>query len=709
MTLSNYDFKSSYNRIDDDIAEEFYLPCMRSSVKYDRISGFYGSTVYIIAWKALKEFVNNKGEMRIICSPVLSDDDRKAMEEGEQAKQDEILENNLKKELQDMLDDENLKLPARLLACMIASGIIKLKICIVKNATHPSIKSMFHDKTGIFYDADGNAVGFRGSFNETFKGLSNDGNIESTDVFQSWDGGKEAIRVSDAIDLFSRIWDGDAGENVKVYDIPNAIKEAIFQQASQSDLELLLDEIQTQISNEEKWKPSLKGRTPRKHQVAALDNWIAAGRRGILKHATGSGKTFTAICAIKDSLVRGETIIVFVPSKELLYHWRKEIKTSIPDLDIFFLLCGDGNNSWRNLNELEKWTNKNNSVYKIVIAMMTTAASVDFISNVHGGEHLFIIADEVHRLGSRQRRNVFNIVSGPRLGLSATPERFGDPEGTNAIFEYFGGIIQPEYSLEDAIKGHVLTRYFYHPQQVYLSPSEQDEWNLVSAEISKLFARQATNDRTITDIMLNNPRISQLLIKRARILKNAENKVALAINILKQHFKVGQRWIIYCDNQNQLKTIWKIAEAEGFDAFEYFSDMEGDRDETLKYFTRHGGVLISIKCLDEGVDIPSTTHALILASSKNPREFIQRRGRVLRLSPGKTFAHLYDAITLPNGKIEAFDKSNNIVTGELSRAIQFGTWAENPSCITDLKLISIDYGINYMDYVYGGTENDEHE
>ena len=137
--------------------------------------------------------------------------------------------------------------------------------------------------------------------------------------------------------------------------------------------------------------------------------------------------------------------------------------------------------------------------------------------------------------------------------------------------------------------------------------------------------------------------------------------------------------------------------------------MEGDRDETLKYFTRHGGVLISIKCLDEGVDIPSTTHALILASSKNPREFIQRRGRVLRLSPGKTFAHLYDAITLPNGKIEAFDKSNNIVTGELSRAIQFGTWAENPSCITDLKLISIDYGINYMDYVYGGTENDEHE
>lgn len=116
----------------------------------------------------------------------------------------------------------------------------------------------------------------------------------------------------------------------------------------------------------------------------------------------------------------------------------------------------------------------------------------------------------------------------------------------------------------------MLTRYFYHPQQVYLSPPEQDEWNSVSAEISKLFARQATNDKSMTDIMLSNPHISQLLIKRARILKNAENKVTLAINILKQHFKVGQRWIIYCDNQNQLKTIRKIAEAEGFEHLSIF-------------------------------------------------------------------------------------------------------------------------------------------
>ncbi len=709
MSLSDFEFKSSYNRIDDDIAEDFYLPCMRSSVAYDRISGFYGSTVYIIAWKALKEFIDNGGKMRIICSPVLSQDDRQAMEEGDKAKSDTILADVFMRELQDMLADDNLKLPSRLLACLVAGGIITIKIGIVKSVSHPAVKSLFHDKIGIFYDGVGNAVGFRGSFNETFKGLSNDGNIESTDVFQSWDGGKESTRVADVSDLFDRIWNGKAGKNVTLFDIPEAVEKALFQMAFQSDLELLLDEIQVQMSQEDKWKPSAKGRTPRKHQGKALDDWAANNRRGILKHATGSGKTFTAICAIRDALSRGETVLVFVPSKELLYHWKKEIQSSISDLELFFLLCGDGNNSWRNHDELNKWTSKNESIHKIVIAMMSTAASDEFIEMVEGGDHLFIVADEVHRLGSQQRKNIFNIASGPRLGLSATPERYGDTQGTNAIFEYFRGIVQPEFSLEDAIKGNILARYFYHPQKVYLNVTEQDDWNIISKEISQIIAKSASDGKLTAEIIYSNPRLSQLMINRARILKNAQSKVALAINILKKNFKKDQKWIVYCDNKNQLKTIREQAELEGFDAYEYFADMDGDRDQTLKYFGKHGGVLVSIKCLDEGVDIPSTTHALILASSKNPREFIQRRGRVLRLSPGKTFAHLYDAITLPAGKIDEFDKSTSIVLGELSRAIQFGSWAENPSCITDLKLISLDYGINYTDYLNGGVENDEYE
>lgn len=704
--LSDFEFKSSYNRIDDNIAEEFYLPCMQTACRYDRISGYFGSTVYVIAWKALREFVANDGKIRIICSPLLTPEDRAALEEGDHAKTDEVIRAAMLAELNVLLQDDELQLSSRLLACLVASGIIELKIGLVKNNGHPTIKSLFHDKFGIFHDFQGNAVGFRGSFNETYKGLSNDGNIESADVFQSWDGGKEAKRIADAVDLFDRLWSGKLSSSVDILDIPAAVKQLIFERAKESDLETLLEEVRIRSSKEERWKPSPKGRTPRKHQTQALDNWLLNGRKGILKHATGSGKTFTAICAIKDALNRGETVLVLAPSKELLYHWKKEIHESIPEDDIYFLLCGDGNSIWKRQNELERWTSTTPSTKKVIIATMPTAANPAFLSRVTGGPHLFIVADEVHRLGSPQRQRIFSIDAGARLGLSATPERYGDPEGTDAIFSYYGGIVCPEFSLEDAIKKGVLTKYFYHPQKVYLNTEEQAEWNSISKEISKIIGRSTDKQTSIKDILRDNPRISHLMINRARIIKNAENKIELAVKVLNEHYQPGQKWIIYCDNQTQLKRILLLLE-DDFDVYDYHSEMLGSSSETLQYFSRHGGILVSIKCLDEGVDIPATTHALILASSKNPREFIQRRGRVLRLSPGKTFAHLFDAITLPDGSIDDFEKSNNIVLNELSRAIQFGTWAENPSCITDLKLISIDYGIDYREYISGGMEDAE--
>ena len=708
MLLSDFEFKGSYNRIDDDIAGDFYIPCMMNSISYDRISGFFGSTIYVIAWKALKAFLSNAGTMRIICSPIISPEDVAAMEEGNAAQNDDLLAQALERELEEITQDENLDLPSRLLSCLIANGTIKIKIAVVNKNGHPNIKALFHDKIGIFYDAEGNRVGFRGSFNETFKGLSNDGNIESTDVFQSWDGGKELERIETSANLFERIWKNKVRESVAVYEIPEAINKKILQNADKKDIDQLLDEIKVRVSAEERWKPDPKGRTPRKHQVRALNDWENHSRRGVLKHATGSGKTFTAICAIADALKRGETVLVLVPSKELLYQWRIDLEKSISTQDINFLLCGDGNNTWRKPQELAKWTRANSSINKIIIAIMSTASSEEFYSNVEAGNHLFLVADEVHNLGSAKRRNVFNINAGARLGLSATPERYGDREGTEAIFTYFGGIIQPEISLDDAIKSHVLTRYFYHPNKVYLNSYEMEEWEKISKEISKIIARSTNGGKLTPEIIKANPHLSQLMINRARILKNAANKAELAIKILKENFKPGQKWIVYCDNQTQLKEIRQRAEDADLDAYEYYAEMDGDRTETLRYFERHGGVLVSIKCLDEGVDIPSTTHALILASSKNPREFIQRRGRVLRLSPGKPFAHLYDAITLPMGELsEEEHRADSIVLGELSRAIQFGTWAENPSCITDLKIIALDYGIDYNEYLTGGSEDED--
>ena len=225
-----------------------------------------------------------------------------------------------------------------------------------------------------------------------------------------------------------------------------------------------------------------------------------------------------------------------------------------------------------------------------------------------------------------------------------------------------------------------------------------------------MIAIEKRSGESISTIIASNPRIQMKLLSRARIVKQAANKIPLALEIIKKYYKDEQRWIIYCDNQRQLGDILSLLLDNGFNAYEYHSDMDGDRNETLSYFGKYGGILVSIRCLDEGVDIPSTTHALILASSKNPREFIQRRGRILRRYPEKYFAQLYDAIIMPEISFDdEEDASNSIVMAELSRAIQFGEWAENPSCVSDLRIIARRYGINYQDIKDGGIEDDKTE
>ena len=196
---------------------------------------------------------------------------------------------------------------------------------------------------------------------------------------------------------------------------------------------------------------------------------------------------------------------------------------------------------------------------------------------------------------------MFQLNTGARLGLSATPYRYGDPMGTQTLFDYFGGIIPPPFTLDDAIKSGVLTRYFYHPQKLSLSISEQDRWNEITDEIRKLIAKSGRSEDA-SDLMAN-PKLKRLLINRARIVKNAEGKVPLAISTLQTHYRKGQKWIVYCDNITQLNAVLQGATAAGFDAYEYYADMAGDREMTLSYFADNGGVLVSIKCLDEGVDL----------------------------------------------------------------------------------------------------------
>ena len=709
MGLKEQTYLTSYNKAEHDIADMFYLPCMRYSNHYDRISGYFGSTIYIIAWDALREFIENGGKMRLICSPYVSDEDAAALANGYSAKNDKLLAESLAREVQALFDDSFLTAPAKLLAYMISKEIIDVKIAVPTGNESPNARRLFHDKVGIFIDPEGNKVGFRGSMNETYKGLSSDGNMESIDVFPNWLDSRDAERVDDASAFFEKLW-SESASGIVVYRFPDASKEILRAKAEGVKWHELLDEIRVEEDKAKKWKPShhAGSRTPRPHQVNALETWVKNGRRGILEHATGSGKTFTAMCAIHDAFKRNEVVLVLVPSRDLLKQWDRGLKATLLEDTIYYLLCGDNNIEWKKPGTLASWTSVGGSTQRIILATMDTACSEDFVKNVSQGNHLFVVADEVHRLGSPRRRTALNINAGARLGLSATPRRYGDPQGTAAIFEYFGGLVPPPYTLDDAIKSGVLTKYFYNPLTITLTKKEQQDWNDVTKQINQFIARQKVNGNTDTNIP-SNTRLKQLLINRARIVKNASGKVPLAINLLIKEYVNGQSWIIYCDNITQLKAVLRGAIDAGFDAFEYYADMEGDRDETLRYFTKNGGVLVSIRCLDEGVDIPSTTHALILASSQNPREFIQRRGRILRNSHGKLFAHLYDAITVPVVEAEETPKSMSIIIGELSRAIQFGLGAENPACVTDLKNIAVDFQIDYNNLQNTGMEDDDND
>ena len=707
MPLGEFSFNSFYDKLHHNIGREFYLPCMRNSLQYDRITGYFSSAIYVIAWSALKEFVLKGGRMRIICSPFLGSEDIAALSEGNASRLGESASDVLKDEFRAMLSSSVVAKPARILACLIAEGVLDVRIVVPGSAIVPSVRRLFHDKVGVFYDGNGDRVAFRGSFNETYGGLANDGNIESIDVFQSWDGGKELERVEGIEAFFDDIWSGNADVSF-ISELPDDMVEEIGRIARESDWMDILGELDMAREKTVRWLPpddSNDRRIPRQHQVDALESWAVNGYRGILEHATGSGKTFTAVCAIRDALRRGKRPIVLVPSADLLKQWVEELGGSLKSEGVKVLACSSKQHMWRNKGVLNAWTSPRASRPAVVVVTMDTAVGDAFASGVFWGSHVMVVADEAHRLGSHRRSKFFSFETGDRLGLSATPVRFGDPVGTGMLMSYFGGVLEPKYSLGDAIRDGVLTRYFYYPKTVSLSPCEQEEWDELTKKINRLYAR-IMHGGSSNDYDTLAGQMKRLVLRRARVAKRASGKVKLAFDVISARYERGQRWIVYCDDQGQLKDVLDLLRAGGIDAYEYHSAMDGDRSETLSRFSVIGGVLVSIRCLDEGIDVPSVTHALVLASSRNPREFVQRRGRILRKADGKMFAYLFDAIVVPYGAVEDVSKSVSLVEAEISRAVKFGEWAENPSCLSELKNIALDYGIDIDECCEEGGEQD---
>jgi superfamily II DNA or RNA helicase len=689
----------------DDIAQDFYNRCLEQACAYDRITGFFSSTVFYLTQPALASFITERaGSLRMLCSPRLSTFDAEGLLHGYEARDDAELATTLGDELAQLLASPAAD-TARLLAALVAVGRLDVRLARVSSSVSLANKRMFHDKVGLFTDAAGDVVGFRGSFNESYLGLSPEGNIESVDVWPSWEAGRDAQRVRNAVARFNRLWAGVV-PGVTVISMPEDIRRELQRVAEDVDLKALLRDLADGRGGRPPADDMVVGGVIlKKHQRRAVRKWQDSGHRGLLAHATGSGKTITGLYAAQLALQQGHVPLILVPSQLLLEQWAAQVREL---LGARVMLAGGGHDRWNRGGVLRAAVEsaRPDRPYA-VIAVLNSAVSPGFRAQLRPvSNHLLVIADEAHRLGSPEFRTILEWLDAPwRLGLSATPERANDPVGTGAIFDFFGGIID-RYSLKDALDDGVLAPYVYYPDWVSLTQDEQQRWDHLTAEIRRRYAiAQAPGAKAHTQDQLLHK-----LIERARIAKGAANKIPKAAELVAAHYRPdkGQKWLIYCDNQIQLALVRDALEARGIRSWEYHSQMPGNPEATLQLFDVSGGIVVAIKCLDEGVDIPSATHALILASSRNPREFIQRRGRVLRRSPAKTVATLLDVLVLPDSMDQA-DPSWPLVVGELARALQFAGWAIGQGAVSGLeaKWVSMGLPLAALDEVRpAGVEGD---
>ena len=685
--LSVLNLKTEYRSLKENPVEDFYRPCLLNSNSYKRATSFFKSTVYNVIGTSIVEFARRGGYTQVICSPELSEEDIDSIALG-YARKSKVIENNLIQQIEALLASDETAFNTRVLATLISVGALDIKI-----AVRADKKGLYHEKIGIFSDGLGNAVSFKGSANETWRGWHLQGNFESIEVFCSWRGGLEAQRVEKHKIHFDALW-AEHDPDIEVFSFPtNAIthlKKAAFKDLDAVD--------QKGIST-----PG-RCRKPLPHQETAVNGWLSSGGRGIFEHATGSGKTYTALMAIRQHIEKGNPALVVVPSRLLLEQWDSEISEELSEAAL--LLAGGGKNTWRIPERLKGMTGPDTANGgRIVLATMQTASMPEFIRNVTDGSHLLLVADEVHQLGSPHHSKIMNIDAGYRLGLSATPTRYGDPDGTKKIFDYFNGVVPPPITLSDAIKAGRLVPYEYFPHAINLSEDEAEEWRHYTKQISREIAQQKSDS---LDTQPLSEKAKLLLIKRSRIAKKASAKIHLAASIVKQHFEKEQSWLLYCEDSEQLEQVLSALRNEGLDPVEYHSNMEGDRAATMSWFRSFGGILVSIRCLDEGVDIPDVSHALILASSQNPRQFIQRRGRVLRRAPDKHLAVVHDAIVLPVS-VGSEPEQISLLKSELLRAIEFAGHAINKGASAELRSIAINMGIDPDSLIESGLEEAEEE
>jgi superfamily II DNA or RNA helicase len=440
-------------------------------------------------------------------------------------------------------------------------------------------------------------------------------------------------------------------------------------------------------------------------QKAAMSAWAHSNCKGLLAMATGSGKTTVALRAISELIPESILVVVVVPSLELIAQWTRFVSSEFPDARV--IECYSGSNWRERLSRIIDYFSevRTGSIGRTIVVSTYHTARTQIFRSLFSpiGSRICLIADEAHHSGASESRHVLDIDARYRLGLSATPTREWDEEGSDAIDDYFGGTVF-SYDIGEAIRDEILSPYEYFVHPVILNRSESEAFEEFSVRIASTLSEILRNHPSLRGIPLwgilgrlsasgKGRTLANLLYRRASIVKNAKGKL-VALETLVEDQKNFGRCLVYCNDFTQTEDATRRIIRRGYTAMQYTSKLTREARVKALESLEHGACnfLVAIRCLDEGVDLPVCDSAIILASSKSKREFIQRRGRLLRRHPSKKLSSIHDMMVVPNLEIirGAGEVELSILESELERAEVLAAHASNrdecKAALRDLRL-----------------------
>lgn len=691
MSLKDSDIKDSYF-LNGEAPYFFYNELYLHATEITIALGYFSRTAFCIGTDALLHFIkNNNGKLHLLCNDKLLLEDTEAITHGyELKKKHNITLADFENLIVSKESDKQQKFSYDCLSYLIALGRLDISVCKSDN--------LVHFKAGYAVDEDGNIVAFSGSVNYTLSALLF--NWEQLITFCSW---KEPIefqskRIDDIVKPIRSLQAGNISglplvtgteieklirDNYKVENVLELEKDASLLQGT---LKINLHKKQVTLVGENDVPSFFKIPStymPRPHQVKAIENFFDNNFQTLFAMATGTGKTLTSLFAVNDLSFEKEVtaLLILVPLQDLVTQWAKDVSKFFSGK---IVLVGSSFNSWKR--DLEDYRVAKLFDRKTPIVIISTYDSfvirkTEILKSLEKGSTA-LIADEVHTFGSTNKKTTMPTEILYRIGLSATPKRAFDDAGTKAIFDFFCPTDKPfVYSISDAIKAGYLCQYYYYPIVVELTMEEDEIYTEYSASISRLSSRYDSLSEE------EKKQLTLLLKKRHRIIENAANKEKALEDCIISIIKKGKLdWtIIFCpegqnDNDDSyidqiFSSLISLARKNNISPIiqKYIG---GSDSKILEAFSRGLiNVILAKKRLNEGIDIPSVKRAIFVSSSTSEREFIQRRGRVLRNAPGKKFAEIYDFIVVP--AFTEFSGKANFFNNEMKRFYDFVETAEN--------------------------------